>query len=138
MWALTGKVVGMAARNVSKAASIVGWILGVLPALLLVMSAVMKLMKVPDVVKGMGELGYSERLLRPLGVVELCCAVIYLFPRTGVLGAILMTGYLGGATATNVRVGNAGFFLPALLGVVAWLGLYLRDRRLRELVPFWQ
>jgi len=128
----------MSSGNVSRASAVVGWVLGVVPALLLVMSAVMKLAKVDAAVKGMGDFGYPERLLRPLGIVELCCAVIYLFPRTGVLGAILATGYLGGATATNVRVGNPGFFLPALLGVVMWLGIYLRDRRVRELIPIWK
>ena len=128
----------MSSGNVSKASSITGWVLGVLPALLLVMSAVMKLAMIPSVVKGFGELGYAERLIRPLGIVELVCALIYLFPRTGVLGAILVTGYLGGATATNVRVGNPGFVLPALLGVLIWLALFLRDRRIRALIPFWK
>ena len=128
----------MSSGNVSKASSITGWILGVLPALLLVMSAVMKLAMKPDVVKGMGDFGYPQRLIRPLGVLELCCALIYLFPKTGVLGAILVTGYLGGATATNLRVGYPGFFLPALLGVLFWLGLFLRDRRVRTLVPVWK
>ena len=127
----------MSSRNVSRVSSIVGWVLGVLPALLMVMSAVMKLAKIPDAVKGFRDLGYPEHLMRPIGIVEICCAVIYLFPKTGVLGAILATGYLGGAVATHVRAGQAIFFAPALLGVAMWLGLYLRDRRVRELVPIW-
>jgi len=71
----------------------------------------------------------------PLGIVELTCAAIYAFPPTAVLGAILLTGYLGGATATHVRVGDL-FHMPILVGVLVWLGLYLRDGRLRAIVPW--
>jgi hypothetical protein len=112
----------------------IGWILGVLVALLLLASAVMKVMKVPSVVEGFAHFGYPERVILGLGVVELTCAVLYLIPRTAVLGAVLVTGYLGGATATTLRVGEP-YFLPALLGVVAWLGIYLRDARVRALLP---
>jgi hypothetical protein len=70
-----------------------------------------------------------------LGIVELTCTILYVIPRTSVLGAILLTGYLGGATATHVRVADA-YFMPILVGVLVWLGLYLRDTRLRALVPF--
>ena len=69
-----------------------------------------------------------------LGILEVACTVIYLIPRTAVLGAILLTGYLGGATATHVRIGEP-WFMPVLLGVVVWLGIYLRDPRLRALIP---
>ena len=112
--------------------------MSVLPAMLMVMSAVMKLARVPDAVKGFRDLGYPEHLMRPIGITELCCAIIFLFPHTGVLGAILITGYLGGATATHVRAEQAVFFAPVLLGVAVWLGLYLRDKRLRALVPIWK
>ena len=67
-------------------------------------------------------------------LVELACAIIYAIPRTAVLGAILMTGYLGGATATHLRVGEP-FYLPIVVGIVVWIGLYLRDERLHALVP---
>jgi xanthine/uracil permease len=67
-------------------------------------------------------------------VVEIACAILYAIPRTSVLGAVLLTGYLGGATATHVRA-NEAFFLPVVTGVVVWAGLYLRDDRLRALIP---
>jgi hypothetical protein len=132
------RCVEMSSGNVSKVSAVVGWVLGVLPCLLMVGSAAGKLAKMPDVVKGFGQLGYPEHLIRPIGIVELCCAVLYLIPKTGVLGAILVTAYLGGAVATHVRAEQPVFFAPALLGVVAWLGIYLRDRRVRELVPIWK
>ena len=116
---------------------LVGWILTGLPALLLIFSAVMKLMNQAVVVEGFAKMGFSESLIVPLGIVELACTIIYLIPRTSVLGAILLTGYLGGATCTNLRAGNA--FLPAvILGVVIWGGLFLREPRLRVLIPLRQ
>jgi len=72
--------------------------------------------------------------LTPIICVEIACAIIYLIPQTSVLGAILLTGYLGGATATHVRVGEP-VFMPVIMGVVIWLGIFLRDRRVRALVP---
>jgi len=92
-------------------------------------------MKPAAVVQGFAHLGYPESLLVTLGILELGCTVVYLIPRTSVLGAILMTGYLGGATATHVRIGEALFFIPVVLGVLAWGGLFLRDDRLRALIP---
>jgi hypothetical protein len=97
----------------------------------------MKLVKPDVVVKGTVELGYPESVIFPLGVVLLSCTVLYLIPQTAVLGAILLTGYLGGAVATHVRVG-AGMFpicFPIVFGVLLWGGLFLRDGRLRELIP---
>ena len=70
-----------------------------------------------------------------IGITELVCTILYVIPQTAVLGAILLTGYLGGAVVTHVRMGEP-FILPALFGVVLWLGLYLRDPRLRVLIPF--
>jgi hypothetical protein len=120
--------------RVSKAALWTGRVISALPVLMLLMSAAMKFMKPPMVVEGMTKSGYPERLLLPLGIVELACTVLYVFPRTAVLGAVLLTGYLGGATATHVRIGEP-FYTPVLLGVLVWLGLYLRDRRVRALLP---
>ena len=111
-----------------------GWVLGVLPALMLLFSGVMKLTKSDEVVKGFTHLGWDERLALALAIVEIGSTVLYLIPRTTVLGAILLTGYLGGAIATHVRIGEQ-FFMPALLGVLLWGGLYLRDARLRALLP---
>ncbi|MCA9450172.1 MAG: DoxX family protein [Candidatus Omnitrophica bacterium] len=119
---------------VSKKAFWAGWALTVLPVLMLLMSATMKFLQPPEAVEGFEHLGYPMSVSIPLGFVELACTVLYLIPQTSVLGAILLTGYLGGATATHVRVEEA-FFIPILLGVMIWLGLYLRDPRLRGLVP---
>jgi hypothetical protein len=120
---------------VTRAALWSGWVISVLPALLLLFSGAMKLAKPPAVVEGFTSLGWPERYALGLGVVELACTVIYLIPRTSVLGAILLTGYLGGAIATHVRMEDL-FIVPHIaLGVMVWLGLYLRDPRLRALVP---
>ena len=111
-----------------------GRILSGLLGALLLFSAVMKLMQPADVMNEFGRLGYPEGIALGIGVVELACVALYLIPQTSVLGAILLTGYLGGATATHVRVGDP-YFGPILIGVLLWLGLYLCDRRLRALVP---
>ena len=112
-----------------------GRIISTLPVLALLFSATMKLMKPPDIVDGFKHFGYPEELIRVLGIVELSCAVIYIIPRTSVLGAILMTGYLGGAVATHARVEDPHFIMPFLAGVLVWLGLLLREPRLRALLP---
>jgi hypothetical protein len=119
----------------SKASLIVGWILGILPVLLLLFSAAMKFARPSSVVEGFHKFGFTDPLIVPLGVVELACTILYLIPRTAVLGAVLLTGYFGGAIATQVRVGDPTFVMPALCGVLLWLGLFLRDRRLRVLLP---
>lgn len=111
-----------------------GRILSALPVLALVASGVMKLAKPAAVVEGFVHLGYDESLALYLGIVELTCTAIYVIPRSSVLGAILLTGYLGGATATHLRIGEA-FYTPVILGVLVWGGLYLRDTRLKALVP---
>jgi hypothetical protein len=95
----------------------------------------MKLFGGPPVVDAfVGKFGYQAPALPVLALVELSCAALYLVPRTAVLGAILVTGYLGGAIATHVRIGEV-FAMPLLLGVIAWAGLYLRDERLQDLIP---
>jgi len=112
-----------------------GRIISALPALLLLFSGTMKLLKVSAVIEGMARYGYPEHLIVYIGMLEVGCTVVYLIPRTAILGAILMTGYLGGATATNVRVGDPSFIGPIMAGVFVWAGLYLRDGRLSELTP---
>jgi hypothetical protein len=119
---------------VSKKMLWAGYIMSALPVLLLLMSAVMKFMKPAQIVQGFGHYGYPESLIVPLGIVEMACTVIYVIPRTSVLGAILLTGYLGGATATVVRMGDS-FIMPVLVGVLVWGGLFLRDARVRALIP---
>jgi hypothetical protein len=119
---------------VSKKMLWTGRIVSALPVLMLLMSGVMKLIKPDSVVKGSAELEWDESLLLGLVIAELACTIIYVIPQTAVLGAILLPGYLGGAVATHVRIGEP-FFAPIILGVLVWGGLYLRDGRLRELVP---
>jgi len=111
-----------------------GRIISALPVLLLLFSAVIKLVKPPEVVEGFTRLGYAETLALGIGIFELVCTIVYMIPRTSILGAILLTGYLGGATATHVRIGEP-FFAPIILGVLVWGGLFLRDEQLRELIP---
>ncbi len=115
-----------------------GYILSAIPVLLLLMDSVGKFVKPEPVVTGTVELGYSESVILPLGIVLLICTILYVIPQTAILGAILLTGYLGGAVATHVRVGSPLFthtLFPVYLGVFIWLGLYLRDKRLRGIVP---
>jgi hypothetical protein len=111
-----------------------GLIMSALPVLMLLFSGIMKLLKPAAVVEGFTHLGYPESLTLGIGITELACTVLYVIPRTSVLGAILLTAYLGGATATHVRVGEP-FFGPIVLGVLVWGGLFLRDARLRALLP---
>lgn len=119
--------------SVSKTALWIGRALTVLPALVLLASAVMKLMKPPAVMAGFAHLGIPEHLAIGLGVLELACTAIYLIPRTSVLGAILLAGYLGGATAINLRAGDA-VIGPVILGIAVWGGIFLREPRLRPLI----
>jgi hypothetical protein len=119
---------------VSKTMLWVGLIISALPVLMLLFSAVGKVVKPDAVVEGFKELGWDLSLTLGLAITEVGCAIVYVIPRTSVLGAILLTGYLGGATATHARVGQP-FYMPIVLGVLDWGGLYLRDARLRALIP---
>jgi hypothetical protein len=113
-----------------------GCILTAVPILVMLLSASMKLARQPQMVADfVGKFGYAGGVLLRIAVLELACVVLYAIPYTAVLGAILLTGYLGGSVATHVRVADNGFLVPLALGIVAWAGLYLRDGRLRELVP---
>lgn len=115
-----------------------GRILSGLAALFLGFDAVGKLLQPSEVVEGTTSLGYPASVLFPLGVVQLVCLVFYLVPRTAVLGAVLWTGYLGGAIATHVRVGSPLFthtLFPIYVAALLWGGLWLRDRRLRSVLP---
>ena len=123
--------------HVSKGMFWAGWVMSVLPALFLLVDGAMKLVKPEVVVKTTMELGYAETVILPLGVVLLACTILYLIPRTAVLGAILLTGYLGGAVATHVRAGQGPFevLFPVVFGALLWGGLVLRNDRLRRLIP---
>jgi hypothetical protein len=105
-----------------------------LPVLALVMSGVMKLMKPAPVLQGFAHFGYQEAAVIPLGILEIGCTVLYVIPQTSILGAILVTGYLGGAVATTFRVGD-GYAPQVILGVLVWGGLFMRDPRIRALIP---
>src|SRR5262245_39416335 len=121
----------------SKARSWTGRILSGLPALFLLADGAMKLPKPAFVVEATVGLGYAESVIVPLGLVLLASTVLYMITPTAVLGAILLTGYLGGAAATHVRAGHGAFevLFPVMFGVLLWGGLVLRDERLRALFP---
>lgn len=128
---------GTQTAAVSKKRLWIGRVVSGLLALFLLADGVAKLIKPPPVVEGTVKIGYPESVILPLGIVLLACTILYVIPRTAVLGAILLTGYLGGAVATHVRVGDPLFsvLFPVIVGVLIWGGLYLRDDRLRGLVP---
>lgn len=118
-----------------------GWVMSGLVIAFLLMDSVMKLLPLDIAVEITGQLGYpaSVTLVRGLGLVTLACTILYAVPRTSVLGAILLSGYMGGAMATHLRVGSPIFthlLFGFYLGVLAWGGLWLRDARLRALIPF--
>jgi hypothetical protein len=120
--------------RVSKKRLWAGRIISALIVLFLLFDAVVKLLQLPVAVEPTVRLGYPVSLVLGIGIVELLCVALYVIPRTSVLGAILLTGYLGGATATHVRIGDP-FFFPIVVGVLVWVGLFLRDNRLRTLIP---
>jgi hypothetical protein len=123
---------------ISKSALWTGYILSGLSVLFMLFDGVGKLIKPAAVVTTTVQLGYPESAITGLGIALLVSTVLYAIPRTSVLGAILLTGYLGGATATHVRVSGPLFNIvfPGIFGVLIWGGLYLRDRRLQALIPF--
>jgi hypothetical protein len=113
----------------------VGRVVSALPVLALALSASMKLSHQPKVIDMfVGKFGYREGDLTTIAILELACALVYAVPKTSVLGAVLVTAYLGGAVATHVRVSDV-FLTPLVLGVLVWIGLWLREPRLRKLAP---
>ncbi|MEW5977585.1 MAG: DoxX family protein [Acidobacteriota bacterium] len=117
-----------------------GWILTGLPCGLMLLSASLKLRHEPGLVAQVtGKFGFSESALTGLAALEIACVLLYAIPRTALVGAILLTGYLGGAIATHVRVADHGFVVPLLLGLFVWAGLYLRQGTPQALLsPSWQ
>ena len=129
----------MTVESSAKKRSIAGYVLTGLVALFLTFDTVMKLLQLAPAVQGTTELGYPAGTVIVIGVIELVCLVLYLVPRTSVLGALVLTGYLGGAIATHVRVGSplpTHTLFPINVALMVWGGLYLRESRLRELLPF--
>lgn len=128
-----------ATTTTSKPALWTGRALSTLAILFLLLDAVLKLVKPAEVVEGTSLLGFPESVITGLGITLLACTILYTVPRTAILGAILLTGYLGGAIATHVRVENPLFthiLFPTYLAAIFWGGLYLREPRLRQLLPF--
>lgn len=114
------------------------WVLNGLAVLFLIFDGVIKLMGIPPVAESFNQLGYPVSTALGLGMIELICVALYVAPRTSILGAILLTGYLGGAIATHVRAGSPLFshtLFPIYVAVLIWGGIYLREDRLRALVP---
>jgi hypothetical protein len=123
----------------SKARRWTSRVLSGLAVAFLVFDAAMKLVKIPPVVEAMARMGFPDGTARPIGVVLLACVGLYLVPRTAVLGAVLLTGYLGGAIAAHVRLEDpllSHTLFPVYFGVLLWVGLYLRDRRVSALAPW--
>ncbi len=128
----------MTASNLTKPSKLQFWtgaVLSALPMLFMTMSGVMKLAHPPMVVEGFAKSGMTLTDVTVIGVIELLCVVIYLLPKTAILGAVLVVGYLGGAIMVHVRAHEVQFIAPLVLGMCAWGGLYLREPRLRELLP---
>ena len=114
------------------------YVLTTLAALFLALDTVMKLLRLAPAVEGTVALGYPEHTVAVIGAIELVCLVLYVVPQTAVFGAVVMTGYLGGAIATHVRVGNplrTHTLFPIYVAAMLWGGLYLREPRLRALLP---
>jgi hypothetical protein len=134
---LSSAEAGTPIHSASKRGLRFGRIMAAFTVLFLLVDGVMKLIKPPPVVQATVDLGYPESRIIGLGIVLLACVVLYVIPKTSLLGAILLTGYLGGAVATHVRVGSPLFthtLFPVYLGALVWGGLFLRDPRIRMLI----
>jgi len=117
----------------------VGYLLTALVALFLAFDTIAKVLVLAPAVQGTAQLGYHAQSVLWIGVIELTCVVLYLVPRTAVVGALLLTGYLGGAVASQLRVGApllSHILFPIYTAALLWGGLYVRETRLRELLPF--
>ena len=123
-------------QPVSKGMLWAGYIATALPAIGLLISGVAKFAvpSSPELDENLRHIGWRADQIPALAIIEIACAIIYLIPKTAVVGAILVTGYMGGAIATHMRVGDV-FVVQALFPILAWLGLWLRDPRLREVLP---
>ncbi|HVJ84238.1 MAG TPA: DoxX family protein [Caulifigura sp.] len=117
--------------------TLAGWVLTLLATAMLIMSGAMKFSNDPKLLEGLEKMRMTKETMQTIGVVELACAAIFLIPQTTVLGAILITGYLGGAVFVHVQGGDpiSNIVTPVVIGVVAWLGVYLREPRLRAIAP---
>jgi hypothetical protein len=132
---MEGTIAMNARTATSKSATLTSWIISGLIILFLLVDAIPKLLRLDFAVDATVDLGYPDGTVVWIGLILLVCTVLYTIPRTAILGAVLLTGYFGGAIATQMRLGeNAWLLFPFVIGVLAWAGLYLRDDRVRELV----
>ena len=125
-------------NQISKTHLWAGRIISALVVLFLIFDGVTKVMKVPAVMEATARIGFPANLIPGIGILLLACTAVYVIPRTSILGAILLTGYLGGAVVTNLRAGSSLFgetLFPVYFGVFVWAGLYVRDERLHALIP---
>lgn len=113
----------------------VGRVISALMILFLLFDGGIKVLELAPAMEGSTRLGIPAGVIQPIGIAAVICVVLYAIPRTSILGAILLTGYLGGATATQVRLEDPWFFFPVFLGMLVWAGIYFRDERLRALIP---
>ena len=138
----TGGTAGSAAKGrpaVGKTQARIGWGLSILTILFMLFDAAGKLALESHVIDATTKIGYPVATIRPIGVIALLCTILYAVPRTAVLGAVLLTGFYGGAVASKIRIEDPLFssiLFAVYVGFVAWVGLYLRDDRLRALFPF--
>ena len=125
------------APNVSKGSLWTGRVISGLVVLFMLFDCITKILRLPQVVDATVKVGYPASTVLPIGITLLICVILYIIPRTSILGAVLIVGYLGGAVATNVRASQPAFnsAFAITFGVLTWLGLYLREPRLRALVP---
>lgn len=130
--------VGTEANTVSKGRLWTGWIISALVMLFLLFDSITKLLKVRPVLEASAQLGYPVKTIVTIGAMLLVCTLLYIIPQTAVLGTILLTGYLGGAVAANLRIGSPMFntFFPIVFAVLAWTGIFLRESRLASVIPF--
>ena len=134
---IPGRARETSAPSTSKGLRVTGYILTGLITAFMLLDGVLKLMKIQPVIDGTVRLGYPESSIRIIGAAALVGAILYAIPQTTVIGAIVLTGFLGGAVATHLRAGEPLFncTFPVLFGVIAWLGVYCRDARIRQLLP---
>jgi hypothetical protein len=123
----------METKQLSKTALWSGWIISVLVILFLLVDAGMKVIKSPISVDATVKLGLSADLVQPIGIILLICTILYTWPRTAIIGAILLTGYLGGAIVVMLFA-KQPYYFPLVIGALAWLGIYLRDARVKAII----
>ncbi|HEY4356590.1 MAG TPA: DoxX family protein [Acidobacteriaceae bacterium] len=119
----------------SKGALWTGWILTILPSIMLLSGAIFAWTRSPQVVEGTAAVGWNPDLLPILGTIEIMCVLLFLIPRTAVFGALLLTAYFGGAVATHVRIGQHNWYGAVIMGIVVWAAMLLREPRLRSVLP---